>query len=315
MQILNLSEYEKLNDLYLIWNAEYGNIYPITAELFDRIIENIYMKASYVVVSNEKLIGFVIGKVWQDDYNIKTYEKIGWISLIYVLPKYRNQGIGTKLINLSIDALKEFGVHTINLGKDYNNFFPGLPIDLAKYRTWFQNRGFEFLYLTHDLITRNNKNKLPLVNKQFEFKDASTVDKELVINFINSYWPGRWTKEAIDYYKNGGSGREYQICVNEKNEIIAFAKVCYPNTLTKCISNSLTWRARFDALGGIGPLGVSPTYRGQHLGYDIVVSSVNNLINFGISDIIIDWTGLLEFYRKMGFEVWKVYFYLQKKLN
>ena len=62
MQILNLSEYEKLNDLYLIWNAEYGNIYPITAELFDRNIENIYMKASYVVVSNEKLIGFVIGK-------------------------------------------------------------------------------------------------------------------------------------------------------------------------------------------------------------------------------------------------------------
>ena len=315
MQILNLDKYEKLNDIYLIWNAEYGNIYPITAELFERNIENALMKASYVAVENDELIGFVIGKVWQDDYNIKGYENIGWISLIYVIPKYRNQGVGSKLLNLSIDALKEYGIHTINLGKDYNNFFPGLPIDLAKYRIWFQNRGFEFLYLTHDLITRNNKNKLPIKNSEFEFKNASTVSKELVIEFINTYWPGRWTKEAIDYYNNGGNGNEYQICLNDKSEIIAFAKVCYPNTLTKCMSNSLTWRTRFDALGGIGPLGVAPSYRGQNLGYDIVASSVNNLINFGISDIIIDWTGLLEFYRKLGFEVWKVYFYLQKKLN
>ena len=60
MQILNLDKYEKLNDIYLIWNAEYGNIYPITAELFERNIENALMKASYVAVENDELIGFVI---------------------------------------------------------------------------------------------------------------------------------------------------------------------------------------------------------------------------------------------------------------
>ena len=63
MQILKLSEYEKLNELYLIWNAEYGNIYPITAELFERNIENIYMKASYVAVSNEKIAKQFKGRV------------------------------------------------------------------------------------------------------------------------------------------------------------------------------------------------------------------------------------------------------------
>ena len=192
--------------------------------------------------------------------------------------------------------------------------FGCLKHDSKEYQGWFQKRGFEFTYQTHDLISRTNK-KIGIKNNNFKFISADKINKDLVIKFIESCWPGRWTKEAIDYYNNGGNGREYQICINDKNEIIAFAKVCYPNTLTKCISNSLTWRARFDALGGIGPLGVAPNYRGLHLGYDIVVSSLNNLINFGISDIIIDWTGLLEFYRKMGFEVWKVYFYLQKKLN
>lgn len=315
MKIINLKEYEKLEQIYQIWNAEYGNIFPINAELFNRNIENIYMKASYVAIDDEKLVGFVIGKVWHDLYEIKGYDEIGWISLIFVTPKYRKLGIGTELLNLSIDAMKECGVKIINIGKDYNNFFPGLPVDLIKYQTWFQNRGFEFTYQTHDLISRNNKNKLKIVNDNYKFISANNLNKEEVINFIKTNWPGRWTKEAIDYYNNGGLGNEYLICLNDKNEICAFSKVCYPTTSIKHISNSHTWRARFDALGGIGPLGVAPAYRGNHLGYDIVASAVNNLIEAKVTEMIIDWTGLLDFYRKMGFEVWKSYSYLFKKLN
>ena len=211
--------------------------------------------------------------------------------------------------------MKEYGVHTINLGKDYNNFFPGLPIDLTKYRTWFEKRGFEFTYQTHDLITRTNKNKFKIVNDNYKLTSALGFDKDLVIKFIETYWPGRWTKEAVDYYNNGGNGNEYLLCLNDKNEICGFAKVCFPNTLEKHMSYSLTWRTRFEALGGIGPLGIAPDLRGQHLGYDIVAASVNTLIEYGVSEIIIDWTGLLEFYRKLGFEVWKAYSYLYKTIN
>lgn len=315
MKIINLREYEKLEHIYQIWNAEYGNIFPISAELFNRNIENIYMKASYVAIDDEKLVGFVIGKVWHDLYEIKGYDEIGWISLIFVTPKYRKLGIGTELLNLSIDAMKEHGVKIINIGKDYNNFFPGLPVDLIKYQTWFQNRGFEFTYQTHDLISRNNKNKLKIVNSNYKFISANKLNKDEVINFIKTNWPGRWTKEAIDYYNNGGTGNEYLICLNDKNEICAFSKVCYPTTFIKHISNSHTWRARFNALGGIGPLGVAPAYRGNHLGYDIVAIAVNSLIDADVTEMIIDWTGLLDFYRKMGFEVWKSYSYLFKKIK
>ena len=315
MKIINLNKYEKLEELYQIWNAEYGNIYPISAELFNRNIKNVYMKASYVAVDGVKLVGFVIGKVWHDAYKIKGYDETGWISLIYVLPKYRKLGIGSKLLDNAVNALKEYGVHIINLGKDYCNFFPGLPIDLVKYQAWFQKRGFEFTYQTHDLISRLNKNKLKIVNTDYKFICADKIDKNLVIDFINTYWPGRWTKEAIDYYNNGGSGNEYLVCLSDKNEICAFAKVCYPTTLVEHMSNSHTWRARFDALGGIGPLGVALAYRGNHLGYDIVAASVNKLIEADVSEIIIDWTGLLDFYRKLGFEVWKSYSYLFKRIK
>ena len=53
---------------------------------------------------------------------------------------------------------------------------------------------------------------------------------ELLIEFMNKNWPGRWTKEAVDYFNNGGTGSEYLLCVLD-NKVIAFAKVCYPYPL------------------------------------------------------------------------------------
>ena len=81
------------------------------------------------------------------------------------------------------------------------------------------------------------------------------------------------------------------------------------------MSYSLTWRNRFSALGGIGPLGVDISYRKRNLGYDIVAFANNILIDNNVSEIIIDWAGLLDFSRRMNFEVFKSYFYMSKHLN
>ena len=98
----------------------------------------------------------------------------------------------------------------------------------------------------------------------------------------------------------------------DNNKICAFAKVGYPSTKDNLISYSMVWRNRFTSLGGIGPLGVDKEYRKRHLGRDIVIYGKNVLIDNNVTDIIIDWTGLLDFYRPYGFEVWKSYHYLTK---
>ena len=97
--------------------------------------------------------------------------------------------------------------------------------------------------------------------------------------------------------------------------ILAKAQIVWliiPTTDILLTSYSLTWRKRFVALGGIGPLGVDASYRNKHIGYDIVAYAHNVLIDNNVSDIIIDWTGLLDFYRQFGFEVFKSYFYMAK---
>ena len=315
MQIIKLSQLQNRDQLLEIWNEEYGKIYPITKELFDRNTDSLDEDISAVAVDNDKVIGFILIKIWKYPFIIESYLNAAWINLLYVIPKMRKHGIGTILLNQAEEELKKIGKNVLNLGRDYHNFFPGLPIDFDNFLPWFKKRGFEFTYQTHDLIRNcQNKEKLRIENQDFTFRIATLNDKESLISFIKRLWPGRWEMETIEYFNNGGDGSEYVICLNNKNEICGFAKFNKPTTDISLISYSRTWYGRFDKLGGIGPLGIDPENRHHHLGYDIVSSAVNYLLDLNVSDIIIDWTGLLEFYRHMDFEVWKAYSYSSKKL-
>lgn len=311
MKIIKLNEYYKHDKLIDLWNNEYGLIFPISNELFKRNVSNAYHNGSLVVLINDEPIAFCISKIWNDEYIINGYDEIGWINLIYVHPKYRKQGIGTILLETIESEFKKLNKTTYYIGRDYLNYFPALPHDLKNSLEWFKKRGYETSYNTYDLICKN-KEFLPIINQNYQFRTATVEDKDSLIEFSNNNWPGRWTKEVVDYFNNGGTGREYLLCV-EDNKIVAFCKICYPDTNMILISYSHTWRSRFEALGGIGPLGVDKNYRGRHLGHDIVAFAKNTLLNANVSDMIIDWTGLLDFYRPFGFEVWKSYYYLTKK--
>lgn len=310
IKIERLINYSKKDDLYKLWNTEYKNIFPISKELFERNLRNAYLNASFVALDNEKLVGFIIGKIWLDEFKIEGYDRQGWISLIYVCPKYRKRGIGSNLLKHVEDEFELLNKSIIHIGRDYNNYFPGLPENLKDNLQWFINRGYENDRCTFDLICKN-KGKITLVNSNYTFRLASIDDKDKVIDFLNRNWPGRWTKENLDYWNNGGTGKECAICL-DKGKVCAFAKLGYPSTPELQISNSLTWRDWFKALGGIGPLGVDKEYRGRHLGHDIVAFSFNVLIEEEVTDIIIDWTSLIDFYSKFGFSKWKSYYYLTK---
>ncbi len=319
---LNFQKFNKEDILNLrnLWNDEFGFIFPMTKELFER---NTYLtrgfkeNISYVALDNNKPVGFIINKIWETTNVDGIYENIGWISLIFVSKKYRKLGIGSKLLELTESNFRKLGITEINLGKDYQNFFPGLPKDLKQYLDWFKKRGFEDLYETNDLIN-NRLQKFNLKqkpNNDLEVRTATKDDFKELINFMEKNFPGRWLVELKDYIKNEGTGKEFIICLTKDKKIVGFCKACSYNTLINQISFSLTWRERFIRLGGIGPLGVDANFRKQHIAYNLIVKAIEELKNANCEEAIIDWTNLLEFYRKFDFEIWKTYIYIKKNLN
>lgn len=318
MKIIPFNEFNQpYRVIYELWNNEYGLIYPITEELFFRNIINhqgLFVSGSFILLNEEEVVGFIFSKTWNHSYLIPDYDSYGWISLLYIKPSERGKGLGSKLLELAEVNLKTHNKRVIFIGRDYENFFPGLPFDLKSSLAWFERRGYHFSYDTNDLIKQvdDKTTQVPLYESKYLFRFAKAKDFLELRKLIERNWPSRWLVEFDDYVAYNGMGNEYLIALNGER-VCAFCKVTTPKTPTKHIGYSLTWRSRFPALGGIGPLGVDKDLRGQKLGYNIVAHAVNYLISEKVSHIIIDWTNLMDFYRIFGFEVWKSYKYLIKE--
>ena len=324
MKIIKLSEYQESNKLYEMWNEEFGFIFPITFDLFNK---NVFeygascTENSFVAILDDVPIGFIIGKTWSEKIDLPSYEELSWISLIYVKPGYRRQGIGNLLLEKVEEIFKKQNKQNIYLGKDYYNFFPGLPVELKIYRSWFEKRGYTIGYDTNDLIKKVTiKTKKEILkpfkdNKTYTIRRATQNDFPGIKKLIKDNWPGRWYMEFIDYVTNGGTGYEYMICINEDGMVCGFCKVCGKDTPIILNGYSMNFYDRFEYLSGIGPLGVDINYRKLNIANNILKTIINELLVNGTTHIIIDWTNLMHIYQKYGFEIWKSYTYIYKELK
>ena len=304
MEYINTIEKEKLYNCMDLWNNEVGFIFPIDEGTFNHNILSYDKKEAYLAYDEIKLVGFIIIKTFYNENILLNYNNKAFISLMYVSKKYRNKGIGTTLLKQAEEKLNGYEV---NVGKDLRNFFPGVLNDFDNLGDkFFINRGYSLSYYTHDLICRDisKKEYFTLNNKEIKYEFIGKNEKDELLKFIKDNNWERWVYEAQDYLNNCTKNNIYLVG-KDKNKIISFAVV---NSLKDGKYNyNMIYKNRFDNLGGIGPLGVDKDYRKKGLGYDIVAKAFNILKDNNVSDIMIDWTGLMEFYRQFGFEVFKTY--------
>lgn len=303
---LNLTNYK---DVLSLWNSEVGFIYPIAEEEFvSRVLENKYLFSSYIAYNKEKAVAFIVSKIDIENF-------LGWISLFYVSKKERCQGIGSSLLSRIEAEFKEKQIKKIKVGSDYGNFFPGIPCDFVNLSCpWFEKHGYKMSRYTYDLVSKKSNIKTyEVLDKGFIFKKATLKEKNGVLDLLKTF-SKRWYDEGLDAIKANDFENSYIIAVSkETEEVVAFLR-CNKIDLNKKPYN-LTWHQRFECLTGIGPLGVKESYRKLGLGKDIISYALKNLKESNSTDVLIDWTGLLEFYQKFGFEVWKSYIYTEKDLN
>lgn len=82
------------------------------------------------------------------------------------------------------------------------------------------------------------------------------------------------------------------------------------------IAQNVYWAPIFaEPLGGIGPLGIDQNERGNGYGLAVVQAGIYFLRTRNIKRIAIDWTGLVDFYGKLDYQVWKGYQKYSKQLG
>lgn len=295
-----------------LWNRNEGFIWPVAPDVMNQNVlvhPGLDLAASFLAYEGKTLAGFLFAKHTKS-LAVPAWRDIGWITLFAVDKAYRKQGIGRALVASSLAAFKAAGKTTIQIGRDLENFFPGIPVDYLNYTDRFlANLGFTTHGFTCDMIGRA-RSDLALHCPAFVTRFAGERDKDALRAFLAKNFPGRWAYEYEEYLEEDVRGEDYLIKL-DGDKVIAFARV---NDRTSSIHPyNVTWYPRFTNLGGIGPVGVDKDYRKIGLGDDLIVSGLDALARRGIKEVLIDWTGITAFYERFGFEVWKTYEYCDLK--
>jgi GNAT superfamily N-acetyltransferase len=255
----------------------------------------------------DQVVGFIVTKTWQENReDVVLGEGVAWLQTILVDARYRSQGIGNTLLQKAEDALKENGVQQVLLGRDPWHYFSGIPEEYSHVKEWFNKRGYSYSKTVYDLYgTMDRQHRTDLL-PQLEgvmFRILNKADADRFITYLHQSFPGRWEYEAIHYFQCGGTGREFLV-LEKEDQIIGFCRL--NDSKSPLIAQNVYWAPLFSAqLGGIGPLGIDRKYRKHGYGLAIVQAAIYLLHQRGIQNIVIDWTELVDFYRKLGFDVWK----------
>ena len=208
------------------------------------------------------------------------------------------------------------GVKEIRFGGDPQNFLPGLPFSqLNDYLPKFKEMGYKEGSTEYDLY-RNIEDFS--FDREVEKKEMLAVrrvcktEEEELYNFLEQNFPGRWLYEAKNIGRIPGGLRDYWLLwYNDK--AVGFAR---SNTVDSSYQGpNVNWADRLgESYCGIGPLGIDDDYRKRGWGLYFIAEIIKKLENEGYKEMVIDWTTLVDYYKKLGFEVFNKYICLEKKV-
>lgn len=303
--------------LVRVWNAAVGEELPLTERLVLFRTEgdpDFSWQFSRVAEHDGEAVGFVLatrsgGQVPRPG----GWGERGWIKLIGVAPRHQRQGLGSALLQEAEAALVASGCSSLAVGTDPYHFMPGPPDKPEAAQPFFARHGYELSGRAYDLmrdvsdfdmpprVTRLLEERAPRV----QILNAGPEHLQAILRFVTREFPGGWHYYSRLYLGNGGESRDFVI-VLEGEEVEGF---CWTSHYRSSIYlANTTWHlALGERYGGLGPIGVSERLRGQGLGLALLCKAVGYLRDLGVHRMCIDWTGLLDFYGKIGFTPWKRY--------
>lgn len=316
-------EEKHVEGVLALWNKELGASFPMRARLLrQNVLEDmrLMLKGSWVARDSKSgaVIGLAIAKsAAEDDGRFGLRRDAGWIQSLLVDSAHREKGLGSELLRLAEDALRGVGARRVTLGNDlHRRLFPGIPGELADTRRWFERRGYVHREDVYDLIKAyglDERVAMPEYGGGAAARVAKPADREALTAFMARCFPGTWDLQHRDYWERGGTGREY-VLLERDGAIVGFCRM--NDAASPLLAQNVYWAPLFgEELGGIGPLGIDEACRGHRYGISIVQAAIHYLTERGVRHIVIDTTPYVDFYGKLGYEVWKTYAKYDKTLD
>jgi len=300
----------QLPEVVAVWNAAAGDAFPLGEALFQQnTVDDPHFNAAGCVVaraaSDGRVVGFCLAKVAQEAIGADgLLPNLGWISMLAVHPEWRGHGLGMALLRAGEAFLRLRRRVQIMLGGDPAHFFPGVP-DETGAASFFARAGYALRGDAYDLRRSLRDYRTPptvaaslAAASDLEIRPLEPGDRTALLAFLGATFPGRWRYTIARFLERGGPVGDVMGVVG-RGGVLGFAHLFHPGS--PWIGPSIAWGGS-GAVGGLGPMGLSPAIRGRGLGLALVDRAAVHLAALGADEMVVDWTVLLDFYGKLGFK-------------
>lgn len=272
------------------------------------------LQAGQLAIHAGQPVGFVIASALLDDPD--TSPQMGWMDAIAVTPGLQRQGIGSELLAWAENWLARHGCTRVRLGGSLRHWAPGLPVELGA-DSFFRNRGYReradapYVWdVARDL--GNYHSDLRPLTSGVEIQPAQPGQEDALLSFLSREFPGRWRFELIESLRERGRISDYVLLWTERG-VDGFCRLTFEDSERPVERYYMHRLPR--PWGQLGPIGVSRNCRGKGYGAALLDAGLRYLRDSGVRGCVIDWTSLLEFYARFGFEPYRQYVILLKQLT
>ena len=251
--------------------------------------------ASCIEEADGEILGFVSIKKSAVSLYHGPDQDVAHLSIIaYCDPQY-----GVDLMTDVKELLANRGVTRLQFGQDSRHFFPGCPTDFPALTSFLTVEGFaeggESVDLERDLTDFTNLFPMP---EGDVFRTLTEEDIPALIEFFDREFPHRWKYDNLSKIEIEGPGCVFGLFHGPKIEGFALLQ----NGSHRAPIGGAVWHVSLgDKWGSLGPIGVSQSLRGRGSGIALLANALEHLRDTGVANCIIDWTGLVDFYGKVGF--------------
>lgn len=240
----------------------------------------------------------------------------GWLLALLVHPDRQGGGLGSALLAAAESELAAGGAARIEPGSSPGHFLPGVPEGPAV--SFFARHGYrplgEVVDLVQDLagFVPPPEGEEALARTNAVIRPCPEDRTEALFAFLAEEFPGRWLEETR---RRLGRDRSEEVLVLElEGQVAGFCHVFHAGS--RVLGPSVYWRkALGPAFGGLGPIGLGTATRGKGLGLALTCRAVERARALGVQRMAVDWTDLVPFYARCGFEVWRRYRRMERSLE
>lgn len=302
MKNINLRPYHPETDeplLLDLWDAVFGTAWPVNPDWFRSVALNDPPHQEHLLAEVDgQPVGFVLA-MFADDTPPR-----GSILALGVHPSARRRGVGRALQDAVLERLKARGAQFVMLGAGASGYFwPGVPADLPGAWAFFQSLGWPETERSYDLARSLDDYDTStwvwerVRGLSIEFVTAERADLAAV-NFVAAEMPD-WQPY---YAQAAAEGRGQDILLARRSD--------HGEILGACLVESpySRWAQRFEQpLGAPGCILTAESARGQGIGMAITDRAAEILQARGCRTSFLGWTGLVDWYGKLGYRVWQEY--------